>query len=124
VRAAIASEQPRVIGVVVNAIDDQLSSNVQIGVSWSLASIALLRQMLGAATESGRLLTLTSDHGHVLDHDVRRVPTATEAERFRSAEDAPAPEEVMVQGRRVTLPDHKVVLPWSERSARCTSPPS
>ena len=115
VRAAIASEQPRVIGVVVNAIDDQLSSNAQLGVTWSLASIALLRQMLEAAKESGRLVLLTSDHGHVLDHDMRLMPTAMEAERFRSVEDAPRPEEVLVEGRRVALPGHKVVLPWSEQ---------
>ena len=115
VRAAIASEQPRVVGVVVNAIDDQLSSNAQLGVPWSLAAIALLRQMLEAAKESGRLVILTSDHGHVLDHDMRLVQTATEAERFRSAEDAPGLEEVLVAGRRVSLPGHKVVLPWSEQ---------
>jgi len=46
---------------------------------------------------------------------MRLVPTATEAERFRSAEDAPAPKEVLVAGRRVALPSQKVVLPWSEQ---------
>jgi hypothetical protein len=115
VRAVIAGDQPRVVGVVINAIDDQLSSNAQVGLSWSLASIPVLRQMLEAAKESGRLVILTSDHGHVLDQDMRLVPTTTEAERFRSAEDAPAPEEMLVQGRRVALPEHKVVLPWSEQ---------
>ena len=120
VRAAIAAEQPRVIGVVVNVIDDQLSSNAQLGVPWSLASVAVLRQMLEAAKESGRLVVLTSDHGHVLDHDIRLVQTATEAERYRSPTELPpgaepASEEVLIQGRRVALPDHSVMLPWSER---------
>jgi hypothetical protein len=119
-RAAIASEQPRVIGAVVNAVDDQLSSNAQLGVPWSLAALAVLRQMLEAARESGRLVVLTSDHGHVLDHDMQRVQTATEAERFRSAaersgEAGPEPGEVLVEGRRVVMPEQRVVLPWSER---------
>jgi hypothetical protein len=120
VRAAIAAEQPKVIGVVVNAIDDQLSSNAQLGVPWSLASLAVLRQLLEAARESGRLVIMTSDHGHVLDHDMRLAQTATGAERYRSATELsqgsePAPEEVLVEGRRVALPDQRAVLPWSER---------
>jgi hypothetical protein len=119
-RAVIASEQPRVIGAVVNAVDDQLSSNAQLGVPWSLAALAVLRQMLEAARESGRLVVLTSDHGHVLDHDMQRRQTATDAERFRSAAELsggaePEPGEVLVEGRRVAMPEQRVVLPWSER---------
>lgn len=51
---------------------------------------------------------------------MQRRQTVTDAERFRSAAElsagaGPAPEEVLVEGRRVVMPEQRVVLPCSER---------
>lgn len=113
-RALIAGTEHRVLGVVINAIDDQLSSSSQVTVHWSLQTIPLLRQVLEAAREAGRAVVVTSDHGHVLDRDTYFVQAESErGERYRleSAGDA----EVALSGARVVLADNRVVLPWSEK---------
>ncbi|MEA3641938.1 MAG: BREX-2 system phosphatase PglZ [Lamprobacter sp.] len=115
VRERIAGREHKVVGAVINAVDDQLSSGAQVAVRWSVASIGLLRQILEAARESGRLLILTSDHGHVLDHDMALVKSAGEAERFKPLTEPVGEGECRVSGTRVVAPDHEVVLPWSER---------
>ena len=70
VRSVIAGTEHRITGVVINAIDDQLSSNAQLSMGWKLDTITLLRQVMEAAREAGRVVIMTSDHGHVLDHDM------------------------------------------------------
>jgi hypothetical protein len=106
------------LAVVINAIDDQLSSSSQVTVDWSFESIALLRQVMEAAREVGRVVVLTSDHGHVLDHDSVFQQAAEESgERYRSAAGGTAPSEleVKVSGSRVITTGQEVILPWSER---------
>ncbi len=115
VRELIAGREHKVVGAVINAVDDQLSSGAQVAVRWSVASIGLLRQILEAAREPGRLLILTSDHGHVLDHDMALVKSAGEAERFKPVTEPVGEGECRVSGTRVAAPDHEIVLPWSER---------
>jgi hypothetical protein len=58
---------------------------------------------------------LTSDHGHVLDHDMALVKTHAETERFKPATEPVGVGEVRVLGERVVLPGNQVILPWSER---------
>ncbi len=58
-------EGPRVVAVVVNAIDDQLKGAAQLRVSLSIEKIGPLRALLEAAEDTGRLVLLTSDHGNV-----------------------------------------------------------
>jgi hypothetical protein len=118
VRGVIAGTEHRVLAVVINAIDDQLSSSSQVTVDWSFESIALLRQVMEAAREVGRVVVLTSDHGHVLDHDSVFQQAAEESgERYRSAAGGTAPSEleVKVSGSRVITTGQEVILPWSER---------
>jgi len=117
VRGVIAGTEHRVLAVVINAIDDQLSSSSQVNVEWGFESIALLRQVMDAAREAGRVVVITSDHGHVLDHDsVFQPPSGEYGERYRSvAEGAPSELEVKVSGKRVLAPGQSVILPWSER---------
>lgn len=114
-RAVIAGSRHRVVGAVINAIDDQLGSNAQLSIAWTLESVSLLRQVLEAAREAGRLVIVTSDHGHVLDHDMEYRRVSTEAERCRPADEAPGEGELLVAGARVRQPGGRVVLPWSER---------
>ena len=115
VREIIAGQAHKVVGAVINAVDDQLSSGAQVSVRWSVASIGVLRQILEAARESRRLVILTSDHGHVLDHDMALVKTNAETERFKPATEPVGVGEVRVLGERVVLPGNQVILPWSER---------
>lgn len=114
-RALIAGTEHRIVGVVVNAIDDQLSSSGQVSVEWSMKTIPLLRQLLEAARESNRAVIITSDHGHVLDHDSSFSGSESDGgERYR-LEGLAGDLEVKVSGARVLTDTQTVLLPWSER---------
>ena len=63
----VANTKRRVVGIVINAIDDSLSGPVQIAPDWNLEYLAVLRPLLGEAAAAGRVVVLTSDHGHILD---------------------------------------------------------
>ncbi len=63
----IANTKRRVVGIVLNAIDDSLSGPVQIAPEWNLEYLAVLRPLLEEARIAGRIVVLTSDHGHILD---------------------------------------------------------
>jgi hypothetical protein len=71
--------------------------------------------LLAAAMESGRLVVLTSDHGHVLDRRSTFRP-ATAGERYRLDDGNVADGEVRIKGERVVLPPEGVLIaPWSEK---------
>lgn len=65
VRRLISDEQAQVVGVVVNAIDDQLKGSSQLRVALSVDAIPVLDGLLEAAERAGRLVLLCSDHGNV-----------------------------------------------------------
>jgi len=121
VRAKLASTGYRVLAAVINAIDDQLSSSSQVSVDWTLDNVALLRQVLEAAREAGRVVMITSDHGHVLDHNSfyqePNFPSENgrNGERYQLGSDSLSKHEVAVSGGRVVTEKHSVVLPWTER---------
>lgn len=119
VRSKIANKDYRVIATVINAIDDQLSSSSQVSVDWSLASIAVLRQILEAARDAGRVVIITSDHGHVLDHDSSFISPSNNSlsngERYQLGDAEASNSEVSVKGGRVVTPTKSVTLPWSEK---------
>jgi hypothetical protein len=64
----VANTKRRVVGIVINAIDDSLSGPVQIAPDWNLEYLAVLRPLLAEAGAAGRIVVLTSDHGHILDY--------------------------------------------------------
>lgn len=118
-RARLAGTEHKLVGVVINAIDDQLSSSSQVVVHWNLQStLPMLRQVLEAAREGGRAVVITSDHGHVLDHDTQFAQTQVEThngERYREEGAAPSEQEVEVSGPRVLTASQRAVVPWSEK---------
>jgi|GEM_PF-1545261 len=59
---------PRIVAVVVNAIDDQLKGSAQLRVTLSAETIRPLQALLEAAEDTGRLVLLTSDHGNVTSY--------------------------------------------------------
>lgn len=115
VRADIAGIDRRVIGIVINTVDDYLAKGGQFKENWTTETIVPLGQILDAARESNRLLVLTSDHGHVLERDLEYHPHDDSQERSRSASGQPAPFEVILQGPRVCPPGEKFFAPWSEK---------
>lgn len=115
VRAVLAGTEHRVTAVVINAIDDQLSTNAQLSMDWKMDTIALLRQVMEAAREAGRVVIITSDHGHVLDHDMQGQGKNDGGERFKPGNATVESGELLLSGSRVITDDKKVVLPWSEK---------
>jgi hypothetical protein len=85
VAQAIGNTRCRLIGVVVNAIDDTLGSADQTAYNWGLDQITPLYELMRLAAEMGRVVILTSDHGHVLDGGSSKLqqPTNETADRYR-----------------------------------------
>lgn len=115
VRTALTDPGQRVVGIVHNAVDAQLAGSDQIEVLWSTEVLRQLLPVLRAAREAGRLIILTSDHGHILDAGTTHVQ-AGPGDRWRSG--GPARDgEIEVRDGRVMSPDGtlRAVLAWSER---------
>jgi hypothetical protein len=117
VRKEIASTHRRVVGVVVNAVDDHLLKGEQIDTRWTRDEIRVLSPLLHEARIARRLVVLVSDHGHVLDCQTegRPQPVEQSGERWRTAGGAPAEDELQVEGSRVLTQGHRLIAPWSER---------
>lgn len=115
IRREIEATRRRVVGVVVNAVDDHLLKGDQIDVRWTRDEIKVLPMLLQEARQAGRLVVLISDHGHVLDHQtVGRQCDG--GERWRFDDGQPAADEIQLSGTRVLLPEsHRLIAPWSER---------
>jgi len=115
VRAAISDQQVRVVGVVLNTVDDALDKMDPGGTTWSLDQIQHLSALVEAARVAGRVVVLTADHGHVVERggEYRPAPDAGGA-RWRPASTPAGDGELKVRGRRVLLGDGAVVLPWRE----------
>lgn len=115
VRAALADGGQKVVGIVHNAVDAQLSGSDQIDVSWGPETVRQLTALLRAARESGRLVILTGDHGHVVEAGTSLVQGGA-GDRWRSGGQSQN-GEVEVRGGRLLAPDgaRSATLAWSER---------
>ena len=117
VRKEIASTHRRVVGVVINAVDDHLLKGEQIDTRWTRDEIKMFPALLHEARIARRLVVLLSDHGHVLDcHAKGRIYQDESAggERWRTAIGEPEDDEFAVEGSRVVAEDHRIIAPWSE----------
>lgn len=117
VRQAIESPQIKVVGVVINAVDDHLSKGDQIDVNWTLENVRILSILLHEAKQAQRLVILLSDHGHVLEHKTAYQPREGEGDgRWRAATSEPKLTELLIKGDRVVVPKNKTLIaPWTER---------
>ncbi len=84
VRKEIGSAHRKIVGVVINAVDDNLLKGQQIDVRWSRDEIKVLPALLHEARMARRLVVLVSDHGHVLDCQTQARP-GEGGERWRVA---------------------------------------
>ncbi len=92
----------RLVGVVVNAIDDELKGTPQIRRPTTLSFIRPLARLLEIATEQNRAVLLVADHGHVRTSRMTHVGHPGDGRRYRYLSDADAtdPREVVL-GRDV-----------------------
>lgn len=114
-RAAIGDTTRRVVGVVVNTIDDHLARGQQLRVRWTSGAIAPLDALLAEAAAAGRVVVMTSDHGHIIDHGTVYRPVNDAGERWRPAVTPPSDGELEVTGPRVLLGGDRIIAPWTER---------
>ncbi|MFJ3724966.1 BREX-2 system phosphatase PglZ [Streptomyces sp. NPDC090045] len=112
---ALSSERTHV-AVVLNTVDDRLSSEQKLGDgAWRLSDIGALRVLLRQAATQGRAVLLTSDHGHVVDRYGVRVHTAgAESARHRTPGEPVSDVEVRLAGPRVVAPEPggEIVALW------------
>ena len=117
VRGALSSSEQRVVGVVVNAIDDHLRGPDQVRPEWTLGYFSpQISALLDEAEAAGRVVIFTSDHGHVLDANTELRPSeplarssagegkgegAVFGDRWRITDGEPGPEELVVTGDRL-----------------------
>lgn len=111
-RRAVGSNR-RVVGVVINAVDDHLLKGDQVQARWTVEYIRALRPLLHEATVAGRTVILASDHGHVIDRQAEYRPS-DRGERWRSAGSPPAAGELTIVGRRVLADGGRLTALWSE----------
>jgi hypothetical protein len=115
IRQALANKKQRVVGIVINAVDDHLDKGDQIDAVWTMQHIRVLEPILAEAGAAGRLVILLSDHGHVLDRQTE-CREAADGLRWRRPGGASTKDELEVSSPRVVMPDGgRVVMPWSER---------
>jgi len=116
VQTAIAQGKNRLVSVVVNVVDDHLLKGDQLSIAWNLAHVPALAHLLHAAKESGRIVVLVSDHGHVLERETVMVKGGA-ADRWRPEGDVPVgPDELVFSGDRIRAATghNGVILPVTE----------
>ncbi len=116
IRDAISSRQ-RVVGAVVNAVDDWLSRSDQTIPPWSLSEIPLLEQLFHVASAANRVVIIASDHGHILDFNNQQLGRG-EGARWRLPTSEPARSgEIVASGPRVrdAVGHESIVLAVSEK---------
>ncbi|MHC4880518.1 MAG: BREX-2 system phosphatase PglZ [Planctomycetota bacterium] len=114
VRKEIGSSHRRVVGVVVNAIDDHLAKGEQIDTRWTRDEIKVLPVLLHEARVARRTVILLSDHGHVLDCHSKGKSYDDSGERWRPVGSNPTEGEVLVKGKRVLASSgNELIAPWS-----------
>lgn len=116
VRDAISDPSQRVVGVVLNTVDDWLLKGDQYRPTWSATNVVHLTAILEACRSSdpARVVVLTADHGHVIERGSSYRPGVA-GERWREGADSFEEDEVRVRGPRVLLGGGDVILPASER---------
>ena len=115
VRDAIVDPEIRVVGVVVNALDEHLDKGGQLRLASGIEGVRPLRPLLDAATESGRVVVLLSDHGHVLEAGSQVALHGGAGERWRPNHPPADEGEIEISGPRVLRDNGSIVVPSTER---------
>lgn len=106
------------VACVLNTIDDALDRSDPGGIAWSADTVKHLLPLLERARRAGRVVVLTSDHGHIVERRQGRQVPGVEAStnRWRPADVGPdlLSGEVLIQGERVLQESRRVVLAVDE----------
>lgn len=104
----------RVVGVVVNAIDDQLHGSRQLRVAHDHQTIKPIEPLLLAAAAAGRAILLVADHGHVpgsrLEHVGQRTGAGGARWRPLAENETTQPYEIRLEQNAVWRPRGKPPL--------------
>jgi hypothetical protein len=113
---AILETKNRIVGVVINAIDDRLSSAQQIRDNWTINRISPLAAILKRARDSDRVVILASDHGHVWHRPDARMLNSEAGSRWRPNSGDIQDGEIIISGSRVRddAGQNAVIVPWTE----------
>ena len=115
VREAIEKTTQRIVGIVVNAVDDHLLKGDQVVPQWTADFVAPLPWLLDAARAAGRVVILTSDHGHIRERGTEYRDRGAVGERHRTDDRPVENGEVLLDGPRVVTASKRVIVPWSEK---------
>jgi hypothetical protein len=115
VREAIRDDNRKVVGVVLNAVDDHLAKSDQLRLVWGVSQFHYLDALLAEAQRANRAVVLTSDHGHIIEAGTAQLAGGKD-ERWRSCDGDLAAEELIFEGPRVApiTGAERIVVPWSE----------
>ena len=100
VREAMRDGHRKIVGVVINAVDDHLAKSDQLRLSWAIGQLQYLDALLYEAQLAGRAVVVTSDHGHVLETGTKKLAGGSE-ERWRPYDTTLAAEELVFEGPRI-----------------------
>ncbi|MGH3097656.1 MAG: BREX-2 system phosphatase PglZ, partial [Streptosporangiales bacterium] len=113
------TEALSLVACVLNTIDDALDRSDPGGTEWTAATVKHLGPLLERARAAGRVVVLTSDHGHVIERrDGHTLSVgATSSNRSRPADGGPpaGDGEIRVRGQRVLLHNGDAILAVDER---------
>lgn len=106
---------PRVVAVVLNAVDDSLAKGRQsISPAWRPDDVTGLPQLLDRAATAGRVVVLASDHGHMIEHGSTLRSHTGGGARWRPPGGPVEADEVLVSGPRVLTETGTAVLAATE----------
>lgn len=113
--SALADPQIRLVGAVINTIDDSLERSEPGTTEWNIqTTVRAVRDLLTHAKD--RVVVLLSDHGHIVDRGTAAElrSAADGGARWRPATSPPGDGELLFRGSRVALGGGQVVLAWRE----------
>jgi hypothetical protein len=115
VRDAVRDTALKIVGVVLNAVDDHLARSDQLRLAWTISQLHHLDALLYEARLANRAVIITSDHGHVLEERTQHL-AGSEEERWRTFSEILAEQEVVFEGQRIEQATglRRIVVPWSE----------
>lgn len=115
VTKSIADPSQKIVAAVLNTIDDALASADVDALRWTSRSIAKLEALLAATQDAGRIVIVTSDHGHIVERGSELRALGDSSARWRTESRGPArDDEVLVEGPRVLAPGGRAVLAVSD----------